>query len=83
MLGYLFPQVGMMVLSGRRGGFVHGGVPGTTTSPGPYRGFRHPAVAIVHAVWLYHRSSLSLRDVETILAVCHCGARTIRTRWFR
>ena len=34
----------------------------------PYRGFRHPAEVIQHAVWLYNCFSLSLRDVETILA---------------
>jgi len=39
-----------------------------TTSPNPYRGFRFPADVIEHAVWLYHCFSLSLRDVETILA---------------
>jgi putative transposase len=33
-----------------------------------YRGFRFPAEVIEHAVWLYHCFSLSLRDVETILA---------------
>ncbi len=39
-----------------------------TTSPHSYRGFRFPAEVIEHAVWLYHCFSLSLRDVETILA---------------
>ena len=39
-----------------------------TTSANPYRGFRFPAEVIEHAVWLYHCFSLSLRDVETILA---------------
>jgi putative transposase len=34
----------------------------------PFRGFRYPAEVIQHAVWLYHCFSLSLRDVETILA---------------
>ena len=34
----------------------------------PYRGFRFPREIIQHAVWLYHCFSLSLRDVETILA---------------
>jgi putative transposase len=41
---------------------------GMTISPNPYRGFRFPAVVIEHAVWLYHCFSLSLRDVELILA---------------
>ncbi|WP_375373078.1 hypothetical protein [Roseomonas sp. KE2513] len=39
-----------------------------TTSPNPYRGFCYPAEVIQHAVWLYHCFSLSLRDVELILA---------------
>ena len=46
----------------------HGGVPGMTTSPDPYRGVRFPPEVIEHAVWLYHRFSLSLRDVELTLA---------------
>ena len=37
-------------------------------TPNPYRGFRYPAEIIQHAVWLYHCFSLSLRDVELILA---------------
>jgi hypothetical protein len=39
-----------------------------TASPNPYRGFRFPAEIIEHAVWLYHCFSLSLREVELILA---------------
>ena len=39
-----------------------------TTCSNPYRGFRFPTEVIQHAVWLYHCFSLSLRDVETILA---------------
>ena len=39
-----------------------------TISPNPYRGFRFPPAVIEHAVWLYHCFSLSLRDVELILA---------------
>ncbi|WP_424140560.1 hypothetical protein [Roseomonas chloroacetimidivorans] len=39
-----------------------------TTPPNPYRGFRYPAEVIEYAVWLYHCFSLSLRDVELILA---------------
>ncbi len=38
------------------------------TTSSPYRGFRYPAEVIQHAVWLYHCFSLSLRDVELILA---------------
>lgn len=33
-----------------------------------YRGHRYPPEIIAHAVWLYHRFSLSLRDVEDLLA---------------
>ena len=39
-----------------------------TTSSNPFCGFRFPAEVIQHAVWLYHCFSLSLRDVELILA---------------
>jgi putative transposase len=45
-----------------------------------YRRHRFPAEIISHAVWLYHVFSLSLRDVELILAergvaVTHEGIR--------
>jgi putative transposase len=40
----------------------------TSSTSNPYRGFRFPAEIIEHAVWLYHCFSLSLRDVELILA---------------
>ena len=33
-----------------------------------YRGHRFPAKIIRHAVWLYHRFTLSFRDVEDLLA---------------
>jgi transposase-like protein len=33
-----------------------------------HRGHRFPAEIIAHAVWLYHVFSLSLRDVELLLA---------------
>ena len=33
-----------------------------------YRRHRYPAQIIGHAVWLYHRFSLSFRDVEDLLA---------------
>ena len=39
-----------------------------STSTNPYRGFRFPAAIINEAVWLYHCFSLSLREVELILA---------------
>ena len=34
----------------------------------PYRSFRFPAEIVNRAVWLYHCFSLSLREVELILA---------------
>ena len=33
-----------------------------------YRGYRFAPDVIAHAVWLYHRFALSLRDVEDLLA---------------
>ncbi|MGI4795464.1 MAG: IS6 family transposase [Janthinobacterium lividum] len=39
-----------------------------TIAPNPYRGFRYPREGIQHTVWLHHCSSLSLHDVELILA---------------
>ncbi len=39
-----------------------------TPEPATYPGHRFPAEVIGHAVWLYHVFSLSLRDVELILA---------------
>ena len=37
-------------------------------SVSPFRGYRFPPEIITHAVWLYHRFSLSNRDVEELLA---------------
>ena len=39
-----------------------------STPSNPYCGFRFPAEIINQAVWLYHCFSLSLREVELILA---------------
>src|ERR671912_2254331 len=39
-----------------------------STEPTTYPGHRFPAEVIQHAVWLYHLFSLSLRDIELILA---------------
>src|SRR6516162_10469001 len=47
---------------------VRGSLRGMPISSNPYRGFRFPREVIEHAVWLYHCFSLSLRDVELILA---------------
>ena len=41
---------------------------GMTSDRATYPGYRFPAEIISHAVWLYHVFSLSLRDVELILA---------------
>jgi putative transposase len=41
---------------------------GMTSDLATYPGYRFPAEIISHAVWLYHVFSLSLRDVELILA---------------
>ena len=34
----------------------------------PYRGYRYPPSMISYAVWLYHRFTLSDRDIEELLA---------------
>ena len=38
------------------------------THSNSYRGHRFPREIISHGVWLYYRFSLSLRDVEELLA---------------
>ena len=38
------------------------------SSPPNYRGYRFPPEIISHTVWLYHRFTLSLRDIEDLLA---------------
>ena len=38
------------------------------TKANRYRGYRFPPEIISHSVWLYHRFSLSFRDVEELLA---------------
>jgi putative transposase len=39
-------------------------MPASTVSGSPFRGYRFQPEIIAHAVWLYHRFSLSHRDVE-------------------
>ena len=39
-----------------------------TTNTSCYHGYRFPAEVISHAVYLYHRFSLSFRDIEELLA---------------
>ena len=43
-------------------------MPANATALSPFRGYRFPAEIITHAVWLYHRFSVSHRDVEELLA---------------
>ena len=38
------------------------------TSTYSYAGYRFPSEIIAYAVWLYHRFTLSFRDVEDLLA---------------
>ena len=38
------------------------------TRPNSYNGYRCPAEIISHTVWLYHRFTLSFRDIEDLLA---------------
>src|SRR5215469_2191360 len=68
--GYRFPCeiISHAVLSAWRRVPVRGSLRGMTISSNPYRGFRFPREVIEHGVWLYHCFSLSLRDVELILA---------------
>ncbi len=44
----------------------NGGMPLPTADP--YKNHRFPSEIIAHAVWLYHRFSLSFREVEELLA---------------
>ena len=57
-----------------------------TLEPASYPRHRFPAEIISHAVWLYHVFSLSLRDVELILAergilVTHAGCWRLAWCW--
>ena len=38
-----------------------------TSADSSYKGFRYPKEIISHAVWLYHRFALSLRDVQELM----------------
>ena len=49
-------------------GLEDGETDGMKRSPGPRYRHRSPTKIITHAVWLYHVFSLSLRDVELLLA---------------
>lgn len=43
-----------------------------------YAGYRYPPHVISHAVWLYHRFTLSFRDVEELLAAGALSSYRIR-----
>jgi transposase-like protein len=38
-----------------------------TEASSPFKGHRYPPEIINHCVWLYHRFSLSLRDIEVMM----------------
>ena len=38
-----------------------------TSADSSYKGFRYPKEIISHSVWLYHRFTLSLRDVQELM----------------
>ncbi|MDI9941718.1 hypothetical protein QM806_41085, partial [Rhodococcus sp. IEGM 1351] len=44
-----------------------GGWATATSADSSYKGFRYPKKIISHAVWLYHRFALSLRDVQELM----------------
>ncbi|MDV6278507.1 hypothetical protein R3Q06_34455 [Rhodococcus erythropolis] len=51
-----------------------------------YKGYRFPREIIAHCVWLYHRFTLSFREVELLMAareiaVWYETIRTWRTRF--
>src|ERR1700674_697165 len=50
-------------------------MPASSVPVSPFRGYRFPPEIITHAVWLYHRFSLSHRDVEELLA--ERGSRSV------
>src|SRR3954469_17334790 len=54
----------------------------TTPTVPSYAGYRFPAEVISHAVWLYFRFPLSLRNVDEILAArgVLVGHETVRQR---
>ncbi|MFT7199347.1 MAG: putative transposase [Glaciecola sp.] len=50
-----------------------------------YAGYRYPAQIISHAVWLYHRFTLSFRDIEELLAArgINVSYETVRNWCFK
>ena len=47
-----------------------------------YAGYRYPAQIISHAVWLYHRFTLSFRDIEELLAARGIVVSYETIRWW-
>jgi putative transposase len=50
-----------------------------------YAGYRYPAQIISHAVWLYHRFTISFRDIEELLAArgINVSYETVRNWCFK
>jgi len=44
-----------------------------------YAGYRYPAQIISHTVWLYHRFTLSFRDIEKLLSARGIVVRVLST----
>ena len=61
-------QNAIVTLSGLAAGSVAGETGSMISPADPHYRHRFPAEIISHAVWLYHVFSLSLRDVELLLA---------------
>jgi transposase-like protein len=59
---------GIVTLAGLAAGSEIKETGGTKPPPDPHYRHRFPAEIISHAVWLYHVFTLSLRDVELLLA---------------
>jgi hypothetical protein len=66
-LSPLRPRQGIVKLRWDHREWQKGGM-NDTRSTLRYPGFRFPAEIIGHAVWLYHRFTLSFRDIEDLLA---------------
>jgi putative transposase len=60
------PQVTVMASSSCWSGVVPPGLVVVAVAA-TYKGYRYPIEVIGHAVWLYHRFALSLRDVEELM----------------
>ena len=65
---YAYAATGIVTLSGLAAGSVAGETGCMKPPADPHYRHRFPAEIISHAVWLYHVFSLSLRDVELLLA---------------